>query len=349
MTIIFVIAAVIAVFSLLIIPHELGHFWAAKRSGMQVDKFSLGLGPKLVGFKKGETEYSISLFPFGGFVKIRGMEPGERDTPRGFHKQPLRNRILVLSAGSITNYLVAILLFSIIFMIGFPTPDLKEAVIEEVEEDSPAESASLLPGDKILRVNGEKIEGWEEVALAIRKSEGEFLSLEVQRDEKILSLQVKPVFDSELGRKIIGVTIVPSTVFIRYNPITALLKGGETTFFLTGAILSALGGMIVGKVPAQFTGPVGIAQFIGESARMGLIPLLSLVAFLSINLGLFNLFPIPALDGGRLFFLLVEKIRGRALDLEKEELVHYIGFIILISLILLITYQDVLRWAGTGG
>lgn len=347
MTIIFVIAAVIAVFSLLIIPHELGHFWTAKRSGMQVDKFSLGLGPKLVGFKKGETEYSISLFPFGGFVKIRGMESGERDTPRGFHKQPLRNRILVLSAGSIANYLVAILLFSIVFMIGTYTYELTEAVIGEVGEDSPAESASLLPGDKILRVNGEKIEGWEGMALAIRKSEEEFLSLEVQRKDKILTLQVKPVFDPELGRKIIGVT--PPTVFTRYNPITALLKGGKTTFFLTGAIFSALGGMIVGKVPAQFTGPVGIAQFIGESARMGLIPLLSLVALLSINLGLFNLFPIPALDGGRLFFLLVEKIRGRALDLEKEELIHYIGFIILISLILLITYQDVLRWTGTGG
>jgi len=346
MTIIFVIAAVIAVFSLLIIPHELGHFWAAKRSGMQVDKFSLGLGPKLVGFKKGETEYSISLFPFGGFVKIRGMESGERDAPRGFYKQPLRNRILVLSAGSIANYLVAILLFSIIFMIGFPTPELTEAVIGEVEEGSPAESASLLPGDKILRVNGEKIEGWEEMALAMKKSEEEFLSLEVQTKDKILTLQVKPVFDPELGRKIIGVT--PPSVFIRYNPITALLKGGETTFFLTRAILSALGGMIVGKIPAQFSGPVGVVQFIGESARMGLIPLLSLVAFLSINLGLFNLFPIPALDGGRLFFLLVEGIRGRALDLEKEELIHYIGFIILISLILLITYQDVLRWTGTG-
>lgn len=342
MTIIFVIAAAIAVFSLLIIPHELGHFWTAKRSGMQVDKFSLGLGPKLVGFKKGETEYSISLFPFGGFVKIRGMESGERDAPRSFYKQPLRNRILVLSAGSIANYLVAILLFSIVFMMGIYTPD---SVIGEVEEDSPAESASLLPGDKILRVNGEKIEGWEEMALVIKKSEEEFLSLEVQRKDKILTLQVKPVFNPELGRKIIGVT----PTFIRYNPITALLKGGETTFFLTGAILSALGGMIVGKVPAQFSGPVGVVQFIGESARMGLIPLLSLVAFLSINLGLFNLFPIPALDGGRLFFLLIEGIRGRALDLEKEELVHYIGFIILISLILFITYQDVLRWTGIGG
>lgn len=351
MTIIFVIAAIIGVFSLLTIPHELGHLWTAKRCGMQVDRFSLGLGPKLVGFKKGETEYSISLFPFGGFVKIRGMEPGERDTPRGFYKQPLKNRILVLSAGSIANYLVAILLFSIIFMIGFPAPELKEAVIGKVEEGSPAELASLLPEDKILRINGEKIEGWEEMALAIKKSEEDSLNLEIQRKKEIFTIQVKPVFDPESERKIIG--IFPPSVFIRYNPITAVLKGGETTFFLTGAILSALGGMIVGKVPAQFTGPVGIAQFIGESARMGLIPLLSfavsLTAFLSIWFGLFNLFPIPALDGGRLFFLLVGRIRGKAIDLEKEELVHYIGFIILISLSLLIVYQDVLRWTGAGG
>lgn len=347
MTIIFVIAAVIAVFSLLIIPHELGHFWTAKRSGMQVDKFSLGLGPKLVGFKKGETEYSISLFPFGGFVKIRGMEPGERDTPRGFYKQPLKNRILVLSAGSIANYLVAILLFSIIFMVGIHTYELTEAVIGEVEKDSPAELASLLPGDKISRINGEKIEGWEEMALAIKGNKEEFLNLEVQREERTFALQVKPVFDTQLGKKVIGIT--PPTILIRYNPITALFEGGKTTFFLTGAIFSALGGMIVGNVPAQFTGPVGVTQFIAESARMGLTSLLSLVAFLSINLGLFNLFPIPALDGGRLLFLLIEGIRGKAFDLKKEELVHYIGFIILISLILLITYQDVLRWVGSGG
>jgi len=339
MTIIFVLVT----FILLIIPHELGHFWVAKSFGMQVDRFSFGMGPKLIGFKKGETEYTISLIPFGGFVKIRGMQPEERNLPGSFHKQPLRNRILVLLAGSIMNYLVAILLFSIIFIVGFYTIN-PEAIIGEVKPAFPAALASLLPGDKILEVNGKEIEGWEEMALAIKEGGEDVLSLTIQRKRRSFNVQVEPVFDPQLGRKVIGIT--PSSVFIRYNFITSLVKGGEKVLFLTGAILSALGGMVVGRVPAQFTGPVGIAQFIGESAGMGVTPFLSLVAFLSINLGLFNLFPIPALDGGRLLFLLIEGIRGRPLDLEREELVHYIGFVILISLILLVTYQDILRWIG---
>jgi len=339
MTIVFVLIT----FFLLIIPHELGHFLLAKSFGMQVDRFSFGLGPKLIGFKRGGTEYTISLIPFGGFVKIRGMQLEERNLPGSFYNQPLRNRILVLAAGSIMNYLVAVLLFLMVFMMGFYTFN-PEAIIGEIKPDSPAARASLLPKDKILEVNGKKIKGWEEMALAIKENKEEVLTLRVQRKGKTFSVQIKPVFDPQLGRKVIGIT--PSSVFIRYDFFTSLVKAGKRVFFLTGAILSALAGMVIGKIPAQFTGPVGIAQFIGESAGMGIIPFLFLVAFLSINLGLFNLFPIPALDGGRLLFLLIEGIRGKPLDLEKEELVHYIGFIILICLILLVTYQDIIRWVG---
>ncbi len=335
----------LAIFLLLIIPHELGHLWAAKRCGMQVYRFSFGFGPKLWGFKKGETEYSISVLPLGGYVKIAGMEPAERDLENGFHRKPLKNRILVLSAGSVMNYLVAIILFSLVFMMGFQTPDLKEAVVGEVKKGSPAALASLLPGDKILRVNGQEVKGWEEMALAIKDSGEDVLKLEVQREKKVFSLSVKPIFDPQLNKKIIGIS--PPILFTRYSPLIALTKATQRTFFITKLILTALGGMIMGKIPAQFTGPVGIAGIIGQSVKMGLAPLFSLAALLSINLGLFNLFPIPALDGGRLLFLVVEGIRrGKVLDLEKEELVHYIGFIILITLILLITYQDILRWVG---
>jgi regulator of sigma E protease len=335
---------VLVVFLLLIIPHELGHFWAAKRCGMQVHRFSFGLGPKLWGFKKGETEYSISILPLGGYVKIAGMEPGERDLENGFYRKPLKNRILVLSAGSVMNYLVAVILFSLVFMTGLQTLDLKEAIVGEVKKGSPAALVSLLPGDKILRINGQEVKGWEEMALAIKDSRQTVLKLEVQREKRVFFIQIRPIFDPQLNKKIIGIS--PPIVFTRYSPFIALAKGVERTFFITKLILTALGGMIMGKVPAQFAGPVGIAGIIGQSVKMGPSPLLSLAALLSINLALFNLFPIPALDGGRLLFLAVEGIRGKALDLEKEELIHYIGFIILIVLILLITYQDVLRWVG---
>ncbi|MFQ6066360.1 MAG: RIP metalloprotease RseP [bacterium] len=335
---------VLVVFLLLIIPHELGHFWAAKRCGMKIYRFSFGLGPKLWGFKKGGTEYSISVLPLGGYVKIAGMEPKDRDLENGFYHKPLKNRLLVLSAGSVMNYLVAIILFSLVFMMGFQTLDLKEAVVGEVKKDSPAALASLLPGDKILRINGQEVKGWEEMALTIKNSRQKVLELEVQRGKRVFFIQITPIFDPQLNKRIIGIS--PTILFTRYNPLIALTKGVERTFFITKLILTALGGMIIGKVPAQFAGPVGIAGIIGQSVKMGPTPLLSLTALLSINLGLFNLFPIPALDGGRLLFLAVEGIRGKALDLEKEELIHYIGFIILICLILLITYQDILRWVG---
>ncbi len=342
LTIIFVLVT----FILLIIPHELGHFFLAKSLGMQVDRFSFGMGPKLLGFKRGETEYVLSLIPVGGFVKIRGMQSDERNLAGGFYQKPLISRILVLLSGSVMNYLVAIILFSIVFMIGFNALNMEEAVINEVKVGSPAALVSLLPGDRILVVNEEEIEGWDEVSVAIGENIENDLKLTIQREGRIFDVRIKPVFDPQLDKMAIGITITPSSTFVRYNFVDSLAKGSKRVFSLTGAILSALGEMVIGRVPAQFTGPVGIAQFIGESARMGMIPLLSLIALLSVNLGLFNLFPIPALDGGRLLFLLIEGVRGKPLDLKKEELVHYIGFIILFSLLFLVTYQDIMRWVG---
>jgi len=337
---------IIFLFIILIIPHELGHFFVAKRCGMKVDRFSFGLGPRLYVFKKGETEYSISLIPFGGYVKIAGMEPHDKGTENDFHKYPLWKRIFVISAGSIMNYLVSIILFSLIFIVGFYTFDFNKAIIGEISKGSPAARANLLPGDEILKIEGQEVKRWEDIAFYIKNSSKEFLKLEVQRKGKIFSIQVKPKFDPQLNKKIIGIT--PRKLFIRYNPVIAISKGVERAFLLTKFILFSIGGMLIGRVPAEITGPVGIARFVGESAKMGILPFLSIAALLSVNLGLLNLFPIPALDGGRLFFLLLEGIRGKTFNIEKEEFIHYIGFIVLIFLMLLITYQDILRWIGGG-
>ncbi len=332
---------IILVFVLLILPHEIGHFLMAKACGMKVDRFSFGLGPKLWGFKRGETEYSISLIPFGGYVKIAGMEPGEEDSEGSFGKKPLGKRILVLSAGSVTNYLVAILLFTLTFMIGFYTFNLEEAIIGEVSEGSPAASSSLLPGDKIIKINDESIDNWEDLGLSIENNEEEILKFKIQRNGEVFDVKVSPIFYPEAGRRMVG--IAPLRVFKRDGLIISLAKGVREVFVLTRTILLAIWGMITGTVPVQFSGPVGIAQFVGESVKMGPSSFIFLTALLSINLGLFNLFPIPALDGGRLLFLALEGIRGKPLDLRKEELVHYIGFLVLIGLILLVTYQDILR------
>jgi len=332
---------IIFVFFALIFFHELGHFIMAKGCGMQVDRFSLGLGPKLWGFKKRGTEYVFSLLPVGGYVKIAGMEPGEGNLERGFRQQSWTKRVLVLLAGSLANYLVAIILFSLIFTIGFYVYNWEEAIIGEVKKDSPAEKANILPGDRIIKVNGQNVTNWEELAGYIESSQSSSLNLEIQRGEGTLRIGLEPVFDPELNKKIIGIT--PHRIFKRYNPLLSLSMGLERTFFITRLILLSIGWMIIGKLPVQISGPVGIAQFVGESVKLGMIPLFSFTALLSTNLALFNLFPIPALDGGRLLFLLIEKIRGKALNLEKEEMVHYIGFIILLILMLLVTYQDILR------
>ena len=335
---------VIFVFVLLILPHEIGHFLMAKICGMKVDRFSFGLGPRLWGFKRGETEYRISAIPFGGYVKIAGMEPGDEHSERGFRKQPLGRRVLVLVAGSVSNYLVAVILLALTFMIGFYTFNLEEAIIGEVSEGSPAASSGLSPGDRIIEINDESIDSWEDLASSIKNSEEEILELKIQRNDRIFDMKVRPVFYPEAGRKMVGIS--PVRVLKREDPITSLAKGAQEAFVLTRAIFFAIWGMITGEVPiVGVRGPVGIAQFVGESVRMGVSSFLIVTALLSINIGLLNLFPIPALDGGRLLFLLVEGIRGKPLDLKKEELVHYIGFLILISLLFLVTYQDVVRLA----
>ncbi len=336
---------VIVIFLLLIFPHELGHFLSARASKMKVDKFSVGFGPKLWGKKIKHTEYVISAIPIGGYVKIAGMEPGEENVEEGFQSKPLWKRIAVILSGSAMNYLTSAVLFAIIFMIGVETYDLETAVIREINPNSPAASVNLKSGDQIIEINGKKVTNWEQIETSVNEDTRETFTLKVRRGGKNITVSVKPEFNPELQRRLIGISISPSTVLTRYDPLTSLFKGIKEIGRLTWLIIKSLGYMIVGKVSAEVTGPLGIIGYVSQTVKMGMIPFLSLAAFLGVNLGLLNLFPIPALDGGRLVFLLIEGIRGKPIQMEKEALVHYIGFIILIILMFLVTYQDILKMA----
>lgn len=330
----------VLVFGLLIFIHEFGHFLVAKRVGIKVLEFALGMGPKLFGFQKGETLYSLRLFPIGGFVRMAGMEPQDLDDERGFNKKSVWQRMAVISAGPAMNLVLAVFLFASIFaFIGLPRP---EPIIGEVIPGHPAAAAGLQPGDRILAINGEKVGSWAEMVALIQKHPGQPLTLEVQRGQE--RLKIKLVAESRRtddGRELGFIGI--GQALGRQNPLEALKNGLLQTIGIVFFWFKALALMISRKMAPDFAGPIGITQMIGEATRSGLTNLLSLAGALSANLGLINLLPIPALDGSRLLFLLLEAVRGKPIDPARENFIHLIGFAVLIFLAIVIAYQDLLR------
>lgn len=335
--------ASVFVFGILIFFHELGHFAAAKRAGILVHEFSMGFGPTIFGFKKGETVYNLRLFPLGGFVRMAGMDPEDNDFDdlRGFNKKTVGQRAATIAAGPIMNFVLAAVLFAIIFTFsGIP----KETTdIGSVTKDFPAYTAGIQAGDKVVAINDIKVNHWNDMTKLVNKYQGQPLNIEVERNGQVQEINVTPV-KSEDGRYIIG--IMPE---LEKNPIKGLWKGIETTVQVTVLIISFIGKMLLNQAPADLAGPVRVVAEIGNAAEFGFFSLLQLAAFLSINLGLFNLFPIPALDGSRLVFLAWEKIAGKPVDPAKEGFIHMVGFGLLILLMVVITYKDVLNLVNPGG
>ncbi|ADD02459.1 membrane-associated zinc metalloprotease [Thermoanaerobacter mathranii subsp. mathranii str. A3] len=324
----------IIVLSVLVMFHEFGHFIVAKLSGSRVNEFSIGFGPRLFKKKYGETEYSFRALLFGGYVALEGEDEKSND-PRAIVNKPWPVRLAVFAAGPLMNILLAfLLLFIVFFSIGRPIPQIKS-----VMEGYPAEKAGILPGDKIVMVNNTKINTWEELEKAISSSKGETLTIEVQRGNEILQKQVKPVFDKEASKVMIG--IIPA----HKRSISLAIKTAiNQTIYFSKLIILFLVMLVTGKVSVNdIMGPVGIVQAVGTVAKTGVMNLLAFSALISVNLGLFNLLPLPALDGGRILFVLAEAIRGKPLPPEKEGYIHYLGFLLLIALLIFVTYRDILR------
>ena len=341
------IIAFIFVFSILVFFHEFGHFIAAKTFGVRVYKFAFGFGPKIFGFIKNQTEYIICLIPLGGFVKMAGEIGQEevKDTSekapeeQRFDKKSLGIRALIISLGPFMNIIVSIIIFSLIFFVnGIP---ITTNNVDTVIKNGSADQAGILPGDKIIAINSKKIDNSNEITKIINKSSGEILKLTLDRDGENIDILVTPQYDVNYKKGLIGITFKISIKKI--NIFYAFLKGLAITGNIIKLIFSNVIEMISGKVPIEIAGPLGIAQMTGEAVKLGFLNLLYFTAILSIFIGLFNLLPIPILDGGYIIILTIEKIRGKPLEIEKINFMYLIGISLMIVIFVIATYKDILR------
>ncbi len=339
------IVAFIAVLVVLIIAHELGHFATAKASGVRVEEFGLGFPPRLLSVRRGETLYSLNAIPLGGFIKMAGEE--DPKVTRSLASKSIATRLLVLSAGSLMNLLLPLFLFSIAFMVPHNLA-IGQIVVEEVAPNSPAARAGIEPGDMFLRVNGKPVRNISDLHRYMHLNLGNEIPILVKHsDSTTETVQVIPRWKPPEGQGTTGivVNILHPTTVSQHEPFWRAIPLGvsaciETFVLFKNEIMSWF---VRGAAP-QVAGPVGIAQLTGEVAKTGISPLLEFAAFLSINLAIINIFPLPALDGGRIVFVLLEWVRrGRRIPAKVEGMVHLIGFAMLMSAILVITYQDIIR------
>lgn len=357
------ILAVIPILGFLIFVHELGHFLAARWMGVRVREFGFGYPPRMLKlFERNGVEYTLNWLPLGGFVKMVG-EQDDFDSPGSLAAAPPLRRAVVLAAGSFMNVVTAVVLFAVLLaVVGVPhltvDPAGLRVQIEAVAPDSPAAAAGLQVGDVFLSIDGVEVFGPENVSNAIRAGAGRPVTIVVERAGRPLTVSVVPRLPAEIppGQGAIGVRIAPiippdAVTRERMGIGQALVAGTTYTIRFIGLMLEGLSGLLRGLFGQQSAvpeggvgGPVAIARITAEVARQGWADLIELTAILSLNLAVINLLPIPALDGGRLFFVLIEAIRRKRIPPEKEALVHLAGFALLLGLMALITVVDVQNW-----
>lgn len=366
----------IIILGFLILAHELGHFITARKNGIRVDEFGLGLPPRMVGLvrengtwavvwgknKPKETQgciYSINWLPLGGFVKIKGEDGGFADEPDSFTAKAIWKRIVVLISGVSMNVIVAMVLLSFVFMIGVPTVVSSEQIAQgkirsssiaiiDILPESPAAQAGIKRGESIVSVDGVSVSTVDALRSYLGSRENQSVTLTVQSDKNVQRMiVVKPEILNDQQHVGIGVSLI-QTGIISYSIPRALLEGVKETFYLIGEILKSLGRVLATlwsqePLSLDVSGPVGIAVMTGEVVKLGFVYILQFAALLSINLAIINILPFPALDGGRVLFLLIEKIRGRPVDKRIEGVVHNTGFALLIALIVLVTFRDIVK------
>ncbi|HCY18037.1 MAG: Membrane-associated zinc metalloprotease [Candidatus Nomurabacteria bacterium GW2011_GWF2_35_12] len=354
----------IIILLVLVLVHEFGHFFAAKKFGIRVDEFGFGFPPRLFSFKKGEIEYSFNLLPIGGFVKIFGENPDEENTfgpdaSRSFINKPKYKQAVVLFAGVFANFLLAWFLFSLGFMSGLPTSVGNEPrgysmadthlVVVSVLADSPAEKAGLKSGDKIVYIKSNNLDTNYISPETVRSfvASGNKIEIGYLRGKDTIYNTVEITPQNDNGSFFIGISMDQIGI-VKLPVLTAFWEGLKLDWFVTKGTVVGLYTLIKEGIEgrgslASVTGPVGMVGIVGNAYQFGFVYLLSFSALISVNLAIINLIPFPALDGGRLFFLLIEKIKGSRLNPKFANTVNMVGFAVLIILMLLVTYHDVVK------
>ncbi len=353
---IYYILPFIFVLGILIFFHELGHFLVAKYFRVNVLKFSLGFGPKLVGKKIGETEYLISLIPLGGYVKMLGQNGDDEDEPlspeeeRGsFSNQHVLKRVGIVMAGPLFNLLLALLIFCSLYMVSgiqVMTPE-----IGQVRNDSPGHKAGLLKGDCIISIGGEIIETWSDIKNVVRRSAGDPLDITVRRDNRSLSLTVVPeeaveknIFGEDVKSALIGIVASGKSKKVALPPIGAIKEGFKKTWEITELTCLTIVKLLQRAIPIKtLGGPIMIGQMTGQLAQKDFSYLIPFMAVISINLGILNLLPVPILDGGLIVFLLIELLIGKPLSFKKRDLAQKVGLFLLFMLMAVTIFNDVAR------
>ncbi len=357
MTIFITILIFIFLIGILVLAHELGHYILAKKSGIQVFEFGIGFPPKLWSFKHKGTVYSLNLIPLGGFVRMKEYAHDEGNVAESFEEKNFVQKFFVVSAGILMNIVFAWVVFSSLFLVGFPMQlgeNLSDATIKNphiainsVLPESPALKYGILAGDTILSFNGEPVKDISTFIEMVRKNTNTPIILQLQKGTQIREVRVIPEKLESLGEYGIGVSLV-LVGKVSYEAPLALQKGAELTFSSLYDIFRGFGMLIervINQKPVgmEVAGPIGIALLTREVAKLGWAHLLQFAALLSLNLAVINFLPLPALDGGRALFLIIERVRRKAMNQKVESLIHQIGFSLLLLLIVFITFRDLAR------
>lgn len=351
----------ILVLSILVLAHEFGHFIVARKSGIKVEEFGFGLPPRLIGKQIGETFFSINTLPFGGFVRLHGEqeESGQTDLGRSFLHKSKKVRILVVIAGVIMNFILAIFAFAIVYSFSGIPKDTGKVKVINVSTNSPADRAGIVIGDIITKVGGADVTGSNDFIAKTASYKGKNVTYEIQRkvggQTNTLKVNLTPRESPPAGEGPVGVTITTMEIYyppVWQRPFYGIYYGFKDGIFWGKTIISGLSelaaGIFKGQTPRGVSGPIGIYAVTTEASRGGILTLINFIGILSVNLAILNIIPFPALDGGRLLFIVIEWITRKKVSTKVEAMINNIGFFILLALLLIITIGDVRKLASAG-